>query len=160
MFERFGEFDSAQELNKAAEGLKNEGDLESLIILATENGLDKEDAEDYMNGDVDELATPCMAALGKIKVESEELQPQEIMVDWVEYIKAQCVEKQEVSEAVRKSGKTLKGCIAKLLGWSFKNCYRIPDDISMAAGIRAANVKLGIPGMARAKKIIDDYYLS
>jgi hypothetical protein len=160
MFERFGEFDSAEELNKAAEGLKNEGDLESLIILATENGLDEEDAEDYINEVVEELATPCMAALGKIKVEREELQPQEIMVDWVEYIRAQCVERQEVSEAVRKKGKTLKGCIAELLAWSFKNCYAIPDDISKAAGIKGANVKLGIPGMARAKKIIDDYYLN
>lgn len=48
MFERFGEFDSAEELNLTAEGLKTEGDMESLLILAEENGIDKEDAEDYM----------------------------------------------------------------------------------------------------------------
>ena len=29
MFERFGEFDSAEEINLTAEGLKTEGDMES-----------------------------------------------------------------------------------------------------------------------------------
>lgn len=43
MFDKFGEFDSAEELNKAAEGLKEEGDKESLIELAKENGIDPED---------------------------------------------------------------------------------------------------------------------
>lgn len=47
MFDKFGEFDSAEELNKAAEGLKEEGDKESLIELAKENGIDPEDTEDY-----------------------------------------------------------------------------------------------------------------
>lgn len=159
MFDKFGEFDSAEELNKAAAGQKEQGDIEALIALAIENGLDKEDAEDYMDGIVDELATPCTAALGKIKVESEELKPKEIMEDWVEYIKVQCIDKQEVAEKVRSKGKTLKGCIAELLKWSFKNAYSIPGDISDAAGVKGANVKLGIPGMGRAKKIINEYYM-
>lgn len=67
---------------------------------------------------------------------------------------------QEVARCVRKKGKTLKGCIAELLKWSFKNAYSIPDDISKAAGIKGENVKLGIPGMGQAKKIINDYYMS
>ena len=46
MFDKFGEFDSVEELNKAAAGLKTEGDEESLIALAEENGLTREDAED------------------------------------------------------------------------------------------------------------------
>jgi hypothetical protein len=160
MFDRFGEFNSAEELNLAAEGQRDQGDLEALIALALENGLDREDAEDYMDDVVDELATPCTAALGKIKVESEDLKPTEIMEDWVEYIKVQCIEKPEIAIAVRKKSKTLKGCIAQLLKWSFKNAYSIPDEISKEAGIKGANVKLGIPGMGRAKKIIDEYYMS
>ena len=144
MFEKFGELNSVEELNKAAAGLKEEGDVASLIVLAEENGLDKEDAEDYAAGEMEELATVSTAALGKLKVESEDLQPKEIMVDWVEYIKMQCIEKEEVARCVRKKGKTLKGCIAELLKWSFKNAYSIPDDISKAAGIKGANVKLGI----------------
>lgn len=158
MFDKFGEFDSAEELNKAAAGLKAEGDEKSLVELAEENGLDKEDAEDYMDGVVDELATPLSAAMGKIKVECEELKPKEIMEDWVTYIKMQCAENQEVARQVRKKDKSIRMCIAKLLGWSFKNAYSIPDDISSAAGIKGANVKLGIPGMGQAKKIIDEYY--
>lgn len=158
MFDKFGEFNSAEELNEAAAGLKAEGDEESLVALALENGIDKEDAEDYMDGCVEQLATPLMAALGKIKVECEELKPQEIMEDWVEYIKIQCAKKPEVAERVRTKDKSLKGCIAELLKWSFKNCYEIPEDIRKEAGI-TVNVKLGIPGMGRAKKIIDDYYM-
>ena len=60
--------------------------------------------------------------------------------------------------AVRKKGKSIKGCIAELLKWSFKNAYQVPDDIVKAAGI-TATVKMGIPGMGRAYKIIRAYYL-
>ena len=58
---KFGEFDSAEELNKAAEGFKNKGDLESLYALAEENGISKDDAADYMDGYVDQLASETMA---------------------------------------------------------------------------------------------------
>ena len=67
LFERFGEFDSVEELNMTAEGLKEEGDLESLKVLAVENGLSEYDAEDYAAGDVEELASKQMAAVGKEK---------------------------------------------------------------------------------------------
>lgn len=69
MFEKFGEFDSVEELNLAAEGFRSEGDMESLYALAEENGIDKEDAEDYADRITDELATPMMAAIGRLKVE-------------------------------------------------------------------------------------------
>ena len=67
MFEKFGEFDSAEELNKAAKGFKDEEDEENLYKLAEENGIDKEDAEDYWDGETDELASETMAAVGRIK---------------------------------------------------------------------------------------------
>ena len=50
MFEKFGEFHSAAELNEAAAGFLEEGDRESIFALAQENGLDREDAEDYIEG--------------------------------------------------------------------------------------------------------------
>lgn len=71
LFERFGEMD-LEELNKAAEGLKKEGDLDSLRALALENGLDPEDVEDYVAGDVKQLATLRQAALGRIKVQEKQ----------------------------------------------------------------------------------------
>lgn len=71
MFDKFGEFDSAEELNKAAEGLKEEGDRESLIELAKENGIDPEDAEDYWNSEMQFLAASRVAAVARLKVEKE-----------------------------------------------------------------------------------------
>lgn len=158
MFEKFGEFDSAAELNKAAAAQLEQGDTEAIIAIAMENGLDREDAEDYIDGIVPELTTPLMAAMGKIKVECDELKPQQIMNDWVEYIKVQCTESDEMSAAVRRKGKSIKGCIAALLKWSFANQMPIEQDILKAAGVTANRVTLGIPGMGEAKKIIREYY--
>ena len=73
MFDKFGEFDSFEELNKAAEGFLKEGDLDSIRALAEENGLDKEEAEDYIEGYVPELATLYSAAFGRLTVEREKL---------------------------------------------------------------------------------------
>lgn len=91
MFDTFGEFDSVEELNRTAEGLLKEGDTESLMILAEENGIDKGDAQDYIDGVVPELANALMAAWGKLDVECKELKPYEIMEDWVDYIKKDAV---------------------------------------------------------------------
>lgn len=74
MFDKFGEFGSAEELNKAAEGFKNEGDIKSLYELAEENGINKEDVADYMDGYVDKFASEMMAALGRMEVEKKELE--------------------------------------------------------------------------------------
>ena len=73
MFEKFGEFDSAEEINKSAEGLKAEGDTESLLALAKENGIDEDDVYDYLDDVVDELCNPLMAAMGKLQVEADDL---------------------------------------------------------------------------------------
>ena len=58
MFEKFGEFDSAEEINRAAEAQKREGDTEAVLVIAEENGIDREDAEDFLDGIVPELASP------------------------------------------------------------------------------------------------------
>ncbi len=159
MFERFGEFDSYKELNASAEGLREEGDTESVYILAQENGIDREDAEDYINGDVPELASVLMAAYGKLAVEAGELKPQEIMEDWLTYIRMRCQEEPEMAAAVRKRGKSLKGCIGALLEWSFRHQIPVKGELIKAAGVTAGRVTLGIPGIATAKKIITEYYM-
>lgn len=73
MFDKFGEFDSVEELNKAAEGFVNEEDYESLYQLAEENGIDREDAEDYVDAMTDALATLPMAAQGRLDVEEKDV---------------------------------------------------------------------------------------
>lgn len=157
MFEKFGEFDSAEEINRAAAAQLKEGDEEAIFAIAKENGIDKEDAEDFIDGLVDELVTPLMAAYGKLAVEEAELKPYEIMEDWFTYIKQRCAEDPSMAAAVRRKGKSLKGCLAEIMKWSFKNAKPVPDDIKKACGI-TYDVRLGIPGMATAKHLITMYY--
>ncbi len=159
MFEIFGEMDSAEEINKTAEGLKNEGDNENLLKLAQENGIDAAFAQMYYAGETESLCDAATAAIGKTEAEAAELKPVEIMADWVEYIKASCLNNEELALAVRRKGKSLKGCIGHLLRWSFNARYKVDKDIIKAAGISAASVEMGIPGMGRAKKLIKEYYL-
>ena len=159
MFERFGELDSYEEINELAENLFNEGDFESIKVLAKENGIQEEVAELYIAAEIPELCDIVEAALGKIEVEEKDLKPQEIMQDWVEYLKCQCMENEALCRKVRKKGKSLKGCIGELLKWSFGNQQMVGKDIIKAAGISAGRVTLGIPGMGRAKQIMMDYYV-
>lgn len=159
MWERFGEFGSAEEINQLAVNLRKEGDRESLVLLAKENGLDVDIAEAFMDGDILFVCDSMSAAIGKIDIESAELNPKEIMGDWVEYLKARCFEDEEMAKVVRKKGKSLKGAIAALLTWSFKNQNTVDKDILKAAGVTAGRCTLGIPGMARAKQIMFNYYM-
>ena len=159
MFEKFGELNSFGEINELAENLFNEGDTESLKAMAKENGIQNEFVQMYLQGDIPVLCDPLTAAMGKIDVEVAELKPQEIMEDWVEYLRGQCMENEILAFQVRKKGKSLKGCIAALLKWSFSHQQQIDKDIIKAAGVSASKVTLGIPGMARAKQIIKDYYM-
>nr|WP_142412104.1 hypothetical protein [Clostridium sp. Marseille-P7770] len=162
MFEKFGEFDSYEEINRVAAAQLEEGDEEAIYAIAEENGIDREDAEEYIDGDAVELVTALMAANGKLKVETAELQPKEIMVDWLNYIQIQCVEDPEMCLAVRKKGKSLKECIGKLVKWSLDHAENVDKDIIKAAGLpewAQKGCKLGIPGMGTAKQLIKEYYL-
>lgn len=159
MFDKFGEFNSYKEINELAENLFNEGDYDSIRAVAKENGIPQDYVEMYVQGDIQELCDKLTAALGKIETEAASLKPKEIMEDWVEYLKGQCMENEVLAHQVRKKGKSLKGCMAALLRWSFKNQNTVDKDIIKATGVSAGKVTLGIPGMARAKKIITDYYM-
>lgn len=159
MFEHFGEMGSHKEINELAENLFNEGDLDSLKAMAAENGIPKDIVDLYLDGQTPELCDAETAALGKIDVECRDLKPKEIMEDWVEYLRGQVMENELLARSVRKEGKSLKGCIAALLSWSFKNQQTVDKDIIKAAGVNASRVTLGIPGMSRAKQIIREYYM-
>ena len=160
MFDIFGEFNTVSELNTTAKGLLEEGDLEGLKKLAEENGISMYDVEDYVSGIASPLVpSPEMAALGKIKVEREEMKPDEIMNDWVNYIEMQCNEDKVMAICVRKKGKNIRDCIAHILNWSFNHQKEIDADIKKKAGVNSGRVTMGIPGMATAKKLIREYYV-
>lgn len=159
MYEIFGEMDSAEEINAAAEGLKNEGDKEKLYKLAEENGIDSGFVDMYLDGTMEVLCCDAAtAALGKIEVEAAALNPVEIMDDWVEYIKTLCSDDEEFARAVRRNGKSLDGCVAHLLKWSYENMYDIPAHIKRMAGI-SQHVREGIPGERTKRRLIRKYYL-
>lgn len=159
MFDRFGEFDSAAEINETAVNLRKEGDMESIKILAKENGIDEDVVEVFVSGDLLYLCDAMTAAIGKIDVEAADMKAKEIMADWADYIKARCFEDDHMAIAVRRKDKSLKGCIGALLTWSFKNQIPIDEKIMKAAGVNAGKCTLGIPGMGTAKQIITKYYL-
>lgn len=159
MFERFGEFDSAAEINETAVNLRKEGDLDSLKVLAEENGIGQDILEVFTDGGLLYICDDMTAAIGKIEVEAKEVKCAEILGDWVEYIKAQCMERPEMAGCVRKKGKSLAGCVAEILKWSFKHQTPVDKTIMKAAGVTAGRCTIGIPGMATAKRIITDYYM-
>lgn len=158
MFEKFGEFDSIEELNRAAAAQKEEGDLGALKILAAENGIDKEDAVDYMDGVIESLATPAIAAMGKLSVEAEDLKLGGILSDWKDYIGQLCMEDEELCHAVRRKGRSLCKCIGCIMKNAFETKQRIDDRIVKEAGLRAP-MYIGIPGRAEVRKIVRNYYM-
>ena len=153
MFDKFGEFDTYEELNKAAAGQKTQGDIEALKELAAENGFDQDDVEDYVDGVVPELCTATTAALGKLAVEIADIKASEIVQDWIDYIQSSAMEELQMA------GKSLIGCIGAMLKWSYNARYKVDDRIIKASGIGATGVEMGIPGMASARKIIREYYM-
>ena len=156
MFDKFGEFDSIEEMNKVAADLKSKQDVQMLYELTKENGLDIADADDYMAGYVNELATSMSAAIGKINIEADNLKG--LVEDWKNQIIQLCTEDKELCIAVRRKGKSLAECMAKLLKYSFDKKVKLDDRIVTSAGLKPP-VYLGIPGKAEIRKIICEYYL-
>ena len=160
MFEKYGEFDSAEELIAAVTNQIAEGDTQAALEIARENGIDEMDVEDIIDGTpAAEVLTPCIVALGKLQIEAEAYKKNDsIIVDWIEYIKALAIDSEEVSRMIRRKGKSLAGCLGELLKFSYAHAFSIPNEITKAAGIGNANVKLGIPNAGKCKEIIRRYY--
>jgi hypothetical protein len=115
LYQVFGEFDSAEEINLAAAGLKAEGDITNIYVLAKENGIEKEDVEDYVNGDNEELTDPMSAAIGKLTVELQEIDDVncDIASGVSDYLKTRCYDK-ELAKAIRSKVKSLADCVKAL----------------------------------------------
>lgn len=125
LFPIFGEFDSWQEINEAAEGLLQEGDQNGLRTLAAENGLEEE-IESYLAGDAAELCDPISAALGKIKKEKE-YEDNYLTDDVAEYLAANC-DDINFALSVRKKGKRLTEAAKRVLEEARKHRGRIDGE--------------------------------
>ena len=158
MFEKFGEFDSYEEINRAAKAQLEEGDLEAIKTIAEENGLDPEDAKDFCTGAIGELTTPSLAAMGKLELEAKDLSLTGALRDWTDFIEQLCLEDEEMALAVRRKGKSLKDCMALVLKTAFNDKARLDDRITKAAGLTPP-LYISIPGKAQIKVIVRGYYL-
>ena len=164
MFEKFGEFDSCEEINKKADELFNKGDMDGIRKLAEENGIDQEDAEDFIYGAIDELTTPLAAALGKLKVESEKLKLKGVLQDWVDEIIKMCPDDMDLTKAIRKKGKDLAGYIAKTAESGYENRVVVDKQIvEKAKKIKSIvgnhEFSIGIPDKKTRRELARAYYL-
>lgn len=158
MWDKFGEFDSWEEINRAAKAQLEEGDMDAVRAIAEENGIDPEDAEDFCTGTIDELTVPALAAVGKLEVEAKDLKITGMLEDWKNLVEQMCLESLKMALAVRRKGKSLKDCMGEIMKKSFAMKSRLDDRIVKAAGLRPP-VYLGIPGKAQIRKIVRRYYL-
>ena len=158
MFDKFGEFNSAEEMNRAAAAQLKEGDNEAIFAIALENGIDREDAQDYIDRYTQEFVTPLMAAIGKISIEASELSIAGVLDTWKDCLLQLCSEDEMICKAIRKKGKSMEKCFGKLLKQSFETKVKLDDRIVKAAGLKPP-LYIGIPANSEAKKIIREYYL-
>lgn len=167
MFDKYGEFDSHEEINQKAKELMEEADTNAVRELAKENGLDPQDAEDYLTGAEAMFCTELMAAVGKLNLEEKDLEIGGILKDWTDCIRDMCVDVDGMAAAVRKKGKKLAGCMAALIRFSFENKVQVSDKIVDITKVTHNGKEekmrkplyLGVPNRTEARKIIQDYYM-
>lgn len=164
MYEKFGEFDTPEEINQAAAAQRQQGDEEALRLLARENGIDEEDAEDYYDGAMDTLVNPVTAAIGKLTVEAADLKLGGVLLDWVAELRTMCMESEDFARAVRHNGRDLAGYIALTAEEGYKN--RTVADRRIVA--RTEQIKkivgnhefaIGIPDKLTRRKLAERYYI-
>ncbi|MGX8704286.1 MAG: hypothetical protein ACSW8H_07550 [bacterium] len=172
MFEKFGKMDLCG-LNSKAEELLNAGETQEVRDLAAENGL-ADYAEAYIDGETDYLCEDVMdAALARIDLEADDLGAEEIMGDWADYIRSLIVDSDEFTEKVMQPEKSFKGCVGVLAGYSITHAEPLDQDIIKAMdkavtdaqlkklGLQRSHLKytkIGMPGIATAKRLIREYY--
>ena len=160
MEKKFGIFNTVEELNRAAAAQKAEGDLEALIGLATENGLEKEDAEEYMESTDPEdfFCNATMAAIGKLNMEAQDLNLKSQML--TEYpVDHADEDRNAMGNAVFNPDKHLLDVLAAGLKLSSENRVTLDRRITKAAGLPESAGQIGMCGRDELKKIILDYYM-
>lgn len=167
MFDKYGEFDSYKEINQKAKELMEAADTNAVRELAKENGLDPQDAEDYLTGAETMFCTELMAAVGKLNLEEKDVEIGGILKDWTDCIRDMCVDVDGMAAAVRKKKKKLAECMAALIRFSFENKVQISDKIVDITKVTHNGKEekmrkplyLGVPNRTEARKIIQDYYM-
>lgn len=156
MFDKFGKM-NYDELIRTAKAEKEEGDEEALIALAQENGLDQEDAEDYMDDLTEALCTPREAAVARIEMEAKDLEVSGIWEEWKGCVLEMCMQEEDLACAVCRKNRSLLGLFGKLLKLGFDSKQRVDKRICKEAGLND-NVYTGIPTRQQVAETISNYY--
>ena len=156
MFDKFGKM-NYDELIRTAKAEKEEGDEEALIALAQENGLDQEDAEDYMDDLTEVLCTPREAAVARVEMEAKDLEVSGIWEEWKVCVLEMCMQEEDLACAVCRKNRSLLGLFGKLLKLGFDSKQRVDKRICKEAGLKD-NVYTGIPTRQQVAETISNYY--
>lgn len=151
MFSQFGEVSSAKELNLAADGFREEGDIESLKAFAVENGFTEEHALNWVKErethlDV-EFCDPITAAIAKLELEKKENKELGIFADdIIEYLESG-LDDCNLAAGIRAEGKRLKEAAKRIWDEGKKNT------------INVNGTRVGYCGPMKGFNLIRDYYL-
>ena len=151
MFSEFGECSSAKELILAADGFREEGDIESLKAFAVENGFTEEYALNWVKErethlDV-EFCNPITAAVAKLNLEKKENADLGIFADdIIEYLESG-LDDLDLAAGIRTEGKRLKEAAKRIWDESKKNT------------ITVNGTRVGYCGPMKGFNLIRDYYL-
>ena len=114
--------------------------------------------EDYLEGYADELATPLMAALGKLDMEAAELQLKSQLADWKDQIAAMCGESEELCRAVFRPDREIAQVLAAGIKHASQNRVYVPDRVVEIAGL-PHRIPIGMTGRDELRRIVERYYL-
>lgn len=105
MWDKFGEFDSSEEINEKAADLRKNGKKEDLKILAEENGIDADMMEMFSEGNIDFVCDTQSAASGKLEVELKNYQKQYVAnaMEVVDELNSMMI-RERIKRSIHKSG--------------------------------------------------------
>ena len=163
-------FKTVKELNIVAAVMKIDRNLTGLIELAEKYGLEKEDAEDYMDSDDPEdcLCNATMAAIAKLKLEEQDLHLESQLKDWKDFIVQMLTDypvghdgedRDTLANDVFNPDKMLLDVLAAGLKLSSENRIEVDKRIIQAARLPESAAFIGMCGRDDLKKIILDYYM-
>lgn len=165
LYEKFGEFDSAEEINRAALAQISQGDYEAVKTIAKENGIDEMDAQDFIDGIYPELCGPFTAAVGKLEVEAEALGLPMVMQLWADHIKGMLASDDDDSlkKGIRRKGKNMAELFGKLIVETSRTRKNTPAEIVAAARKIDSSIPSTLPigdiSKKRFEEIVREYYI-
>ena len=171
LYEKFGEFDSAEEINRAALAQISQGDYEAVKTIAKENGIDEGEAQDFLEGLYPELCGPFSAAVGKLHVEAEALGLPMTMQLWVEHIILMMEKDLDLEDGldevlmkgIRQKGKNMAELFGKLIVETSRTRKNTPAEIVTAARKIDSSIPSTLPigdiSKKRFEEIVREYYI-